>query len=264
MAGKYKDYILGSGELEFAKSSVAGAPPLGTAAYRYLGNSPSVSQAQSATSLDHFDADHGLKQKDDSVILQLDRTGKFKLDSNDSKNLCLFYFAEETTLAQAAQTGVAETLDASPGARVQLGTSVNPSGLRGISNLVVKDHTTPTTTYAAGTDYLLDADSGRISYPDGTTIPDGGKVDVTFDAESASRIQIVSSADALIEGSLRFKATNPKGTKYDYFWPYVQLSPDGDYNLKGDTWAEMNFNMSINAPGDGRAAMYIDGQPNFI
>ena len=118
-------------------SLVQGAPPLASAAFRYLGNTPELSQAQSSTKLDHFDADHGLRQKDDSIILQLDRTGKFKADSMDVENLALFFLANNTTYSQTAATAVVETPTVSPGTGVQLGTSVNASGLRGITNLVV-------------------------------------------------------------------------------------------------------------------------------
>jgi hypothetical protein len=243
---------------------VQGAPPLASAAFRYLGNTPELSQAQSSTKLDHFDADHGLRQKDDSIILQLDRTGKFKADSMDVENLALFFLANNTTYSQAAGTDIAETPTVSPGTGVQLGTSVNASGLRGISNLVVTNFTTPATTYAAGTDYLLDAETGWLKFPEGSTIPAATKITATFDAAEGTRVQVISTQNALLEGSLKFIANNAKGTKRDYFWPYVQLSPDGDFAMKGDTWMEMNFNFDILTPGDGRAAMYIDGRPNAI
>lgn len=264
MAGKYKDYTLGSGELHWAMSTVQGAPPIALAPFRYLGNTPELSQAQSSTKLDHFDADHGVKQKDDSIILQLDRTGKFKADSMDVENLALFFLANNTTYSQAAATAVVETPTISPGDGFQLGTSVNPSGLRGITNYVMTDFATPATTYQAGTDYLLDPETGWVKIPTGSAIPAATKVTNTFDATASTRIQIISTQNALLEGAMKFIATNAKGTKRDYFWPYVQLSPDGDFTMKGDTWMEMNFNFDILTPGDGRAAMYIDGRPNAI
>jgi hypothetical protein len=264
MAGKFKDYVLGSGELHWALSLTQGAPPLASAAYRYLGNTPELSQAQSSTKLDHFDADHGLKQKDDSIILQLDRTGKFKADSMDVANLALFFLADSTTFSQSAATAVAEPLTVSPGTGVQLGTTINPSGLRDISNLVVNLTDTPATVYTAGSDYLLDAETGWVKFPEGTTIPADTGITATFDAAAGTRVQVVSSQNALLEGSLKFLSNNPKGTKRDFLWPYVQLTPDGDFVMKGDTWQEMNFNFDVLTPGDGRAAMYIDGRPNAI
>lgn len=264
MAGKYKDYTLGSGELHWALSIVQGVPPLRDASFRYFGNSPELSQAQSSTKLDHFDADHGLKQKDDSVILQLDRTGKFKLDSMDVENVALFFLANNSTYSQSALVATVETPTVSPGYGIQLGTSIAPSGLRNISNLVVNDFLTPATIYVAGVDYVLDPVSGWLKFPIGSTIPAATKVTATFDSAVGTRTQIISTQNALLEGSLKFISYNPKGTRRDFFWPYVQLTPEGDFTMKGDTWQEMSFNFDILTPGDGRAAMYIDGAPNAI
>lgn len=264
MSGKYKDYTLGSGELHWALSTVQGAPPLANAAYRYLGNTPELSQAQSSTKLDHFDADHGLKQKDDSIILQLDRTGKFKCDSLDVENLALFFLANNSTYSQSATTATSEASTVSPGTGIQLGSSVSPSGLRGITNLVVTNTTTPATVYAAGTDYLLDADTGWLKIPTGSSIPAATGITSVFDSAANTRVQVISTQNALLEGSLKFISNNAKGTKRDFLWPYVQLTPEGDFAMKGDTWAEMSFNFDILTPGDGRAAMYIDGRANQI
>lgn len=264
MSGKYKDYTLGSGELHWALSTSQGAPPLANAAFRYLGNTPELSQAQSSTKLDHYDADHGLKQKDDSIILQLDRTGKFKCDSLDVENLALFFLANNSTYSQTATTGTVENPIVSPGTSVQLGTSISPSGLRGITNLVVNLFSTPATVYTAGTDYLLDPDTGWLKFPIGSAIPAATKIIATFDAAANTRVQVISTQNALLEGSLKFVSNNPKGTKRDFLWPYVQLTPAGDFAMKGSTWSEMDFNFEILTPGDGRAAMYIDGRANTI
>lgn len=264
MAGKFKDYVLGSGELHFALSTSAGVAPAASAVFRYLGNTPELSQATSSTKLDHFDADHGLKQKDDSIILTLDRTGKFQVDSMDVENLALFFLANNTTYSQSAATDISETPTVSPGDGFQLGSSINPSGVREITSLAVTNFTTPATTYVAGTDYTFDAETGWVKIPTTSSIPPATKITAKFSATAGSRVQVVSTQNALLEGSLKFVAQNAKGTNRDFLWPYVQLTPDGDFSMKGDTWMAMNFNFDILSPGDGRVAMYIDGRPNPV
>lgn len=264
MSGPYKNYTLGRGELSFAQSITQGAAPLPGAAFRYLGNSPDLSQTASSTNLDHYDSDHGIKVKDDSIILQFDRTGKFSLDSMDVANLAMYFIAQSTNFQQAAITAKVENVTVGPDTAFQLGTSVNALGVKNVSTVTAKNHTTPATIYVPGTDFIVDPASGWVKIPTGSAIPAGTSVDFTFDAAASSRIQLATTNNVLLEGALKFRSFNPKGPKYDYFWPYVQLTPDGDFTMKGDTWQQMNFNFSILDPSDGRASMYLDGAPVVV
>lgn len=264
MTGKYKAYTIGRGELSFARSAVSGAAPLAAAMFRYLGNSPELSQAQSPTKLDHYDADHGLKVKDDSILLQLDRTGKFKLDSMDVENIAMQFVTKAQNYAQEAAVDIVETVDVVPGYGFQLGTSVNAMGLRNLTDIAAAGVGGTPPTYTAGVDYVVDPATGWVKIPDGSSIipvdpATSTPVEFTFSAAATERVQIISASDALLEGALRYRSTNVKGPRHDYFWPYVQISPDGDFSMKGDTWLEMSFTFDILDPSDGRASMYIDG-----
>ena len=42
--------------------------------------------------------------------------------------------------------------------------------------------------------------------------------------------------------------------------PLVELSPNGDFDLKGDTWRQIPFNLKVLKRGS-LAALYIDGVP---
>jgi hypothetical protein len=264
MSGKNKLYTIGRGELNFAQSTVAGAAPLAAAMFRYLGNSPDTSFSSSPTKLDHYDADHGLKVKDDSVTLQFDRTGKFTLDSMDVANVAMQFLAHASVYSQAAATAVDEPVTASPGMGFQLGTSINPMGLKNVSNVTAANTATPATTYAAGTDFVVDPVSGWVKIPDGSVIAANTGVTFTFDAAAGTRDQVISASDVTLEGALRWRSYTIKGAKYDYFMPYVNIVPDGDFVLKGDTWQQMSFTFDILDPSDGRAMLYIDGQPQLV
>ena len=55
-------------------------------------------------------------------------------------------------------------------------------------------------------------------------------------------------------------AYNPQGKNYDWFMPYVKLSPNGDFALKGDEWQQIPFSVEI-LKKSGYEALYIDGRP---
>lgn len=53
-------------------------------------------------------------------------------------------------------------------------------------------------------------------------------------------IAIVGRSDT-IYGALFFESDNPVGDNKNYWWPYVSLTPNGNYALKGDAWQVMSF-----------------------
>lgn len=227
---------------------------------RYFGNTPSFSLTIESESLDHFDADDGVRVKDDSVLLELNRTGAFVTDNIDPDNVALFLLGSASTQVQAAATGATETISGVKKDRYyQLGaTTGNPSGVRSVSNVVISVGGSGKT---AGTDFTVDAELGRIYIVPGGTIADGDALSVTYDVAAKSRQQIITAASSTIDGALRFVATNPKGTLLDYYMPYVRLSPNGEYALKGEEWQQIGFNLDIQKLDDSTESIYVDGRP---
>src|SRR5712664_4081121 len=102
-----QNYTLGKGELYFAPFLSGTQIPDGE---RYLGNTPEMTLVIQATNLDHFNSDHGIRQKDDSVVLEVTRNGKFTCDNIDIKNLAVFFFGAASILADTARTVVDEPI----------------------------------------------------------------------------------------------------------------------------------------------------------
>ena len=258
-----KNYTLGRGRVffdRFPPNVVVGALTRGDGE-RYLGNTPEFSTTSESEDLEHFDSDSGIRTKDDSVQLTLDRSGAFACDNIDRENIALYFLGTASELVQASAIGVVNTF---PGAKrrrmLQLGvTAGNPSGVRGVSNVVVRNGVAFADTVTQLNNYQVDEVRGRIYIEDASVIDDED-IQVTFDVAANTRERIVSGSQA-IYGSLRFVADNPKGPNRDYFLPYVKLSPDGDYNLKGDEWQQMNFNFEVLKKASNVEAMYIDGPP---
>lgn len=252
---------LGRGELWFAQYLPGTLTPGGE---RYLGNSPEFSATLATTNLDHTDSDHGINEKDFSIPLTIDRTGNFTTDNIDPKNVAIFFFGTSNIFTVAGGAVAAE-----PHVNIQLGTSYqlgmsnsNPSGARALSSTtlpVVTDFTTPATMYVAGTDYTIDLELGRFTPLEDGAIPEGGGVNIAYTTTASSRTRIISGSTA-ISGALRYIAYNPAGEQLDWYMPYVKLTPNGDYALKGDTFQTIPFNLEI-LKKSPMEAIYIDGRP---
>lgn len=253
------NYTLGRGELHFASFLTATDTPGGE---RYIGNSPEVSFTIETENLDHFNSDHGVREKDESIPLQTNRTGAFTTDNVSPENLALFFLGSSTALAVVGATVTDESITGvQPGLHYQLGRTANdPVGARGLDDSSPPSVTDDpmTTTYVEGTDYTIDLALGRITILEGGGIAADDDILVTYTTLSSTRPRIISGSKP-VEGALHYIADNPAGENFDVYFPWVKLTPNGDYNLKGDEWQTIPFNIEI-LKQSGKEAVYIDGR----
>ena len=258
-ADKINNYTLGRGEMHFGQYKKGTTVPRGE---RYLGNSPEVSYTATQESLDHYSSDRGVRVKDASVVLQQDYAGAFGLDSIDMPNLAMFFLGDSTTLTTATRAVVAEAhTDIEQGCSYQLGTSAaDPSGVRQVSDVVLANTTTPANVPVLGVDYVVDEALGRVTIMEGSTmLLDGNAFSAAYTVDASTRDQVISKGNT-IEGAMRYIANNPAGKNIDYFMPYVKITPNGDFNIKGDDWQTMTFTIEILKKG-ALEAIYADGRP---
>lgn len=264
MAFPDKNYVLGRGKLYFAQFAPGTRVKQG--GQEYFGNTPEFSTTSESENLDHFDADNGVRVKDDSVLLELNRTGAFTTDHISPKNLAKWFLGVDSIVSQGILTAVTQAIaGAQRGARYQAGaTLVNPAGVRGLSSMTASVTTTTPVPLVAGVDYTVNLDTGGFFIlPTTTLVADDGSdtVTITYAATTATTYnQVVSGSNAQIEGELFFEATNPKGLRFDYFYPFVQLSPDGDFQLKGDEWQVLGFTFEALKLNDTTETVYISGR----
>jgi hypothetical protein len=116
--------------------------------------------------------------------------------------------------------------------------------------------------FVLDTDYKINLDTGRLTILGTGSIPDATDLDITYQARAATRDRVLSGTKA-VEGALMYEANNPKGKNFDYYMGYVQISPNGDYALKGDEWQQIPFNLQILKPRSGVAAILMDGRPVY-
>ena len=246
---------LGRGKVYFSLFKTGTYTPSG---YRYVGNTPAFSLNQENETLEHYSSDEGIREKDNEVILQTNVTGSLTMDDIQPENLALFFFGSSSVLAQTSATGQTETfVDVIEGHSYMVGVSdLNPTGVRSLTNVVVKVGATAKTL---NTDYTLNAELGMITIVEGGGINTGDDVIVEYDRSAKSRKQIISGTDQ-IEGAVLFESTNEVGERFDYLIPRVKLSPNGEFALKTDEWQQLPISVEVlKVPNKSR--IYIDGRP---
>lgn len=252
------NYTLGRGELHFAQFKPNTRTPGGE---RYIGNSPEFTATIENENLDHFNSDRGVREKDESIALQTNRTATFTTDNVSPENLALFFFGSKTALTSAGGPVSDEAFEGvEKGLSYQLGaTNANPAGARNVSTVVIKDEAEPATTFTEGTDYTVDLTLGRFTVLEGGAITEGANLLADYEEQGGTRERVVSGSQA-IEGQLRYIAYNPAGKQFDWVMPWVKITPNGDFALKGDEWQTIPFTVEI-LRKEGLEAIYIDGRP---
>lgn len=376
-----KNYTLGRGKIHFSRFKTNTQVPSG---FFYIGNTPEFNLTIESETLDHFDSDEGVREKDDSVPLETTRTGSLITDNIDPKNVALFFFGEASTVTQISATTQNETLESViAGHSYKLGISAsNPTGYFGINpagfNVSLADETlvaaTGTLTFSGtgtdgdtitigditytlravpaapydvdiggtatatgdnleaaingdagegttygtgtephpdvtaanaagvitvtasvtgtagnsivtveagsasswgaatltggtgasfieGTDYTMNYDTGLLSFVEGGAITTGSDIEVDYAIRGHTRDRVISGSQP-VEGAMMYVAFNPKGKNFDYYLPYVKITPNGDYALKGDEWQQIPFTIEALKPTNGDA-IYMDGRPVY-
>ena len=255
-----KNYTLGAGKLYFDRMDDDGNL---TGEY-YIGNTTSLTGSTDETREEHYSSDEKERAKDASVVTQSDQTVGFTTDDIQPENLALLWKGTAETLAVAADPSVEETIAVMRGRWYQLGASpTSPTGARSITlTSVTDDEVAPVAIPggAGGANYDVDLELARIFIKeDAPDIVDGDEIIVTYAVGAHSRTVIISKGET-IRGALRYIADNTAGENRDDYWPLVDLSPDGDYEFKADSWSEMSFTGEV-LKKEGYEKHYVDGRP---
>lgn len=253
------NYTLGRGKVYFSRFIDGTEDPEG---FRYLGNTPEFSLTIESNDLDHFSSDEGIRELDDSVPLEVTRTGSLTTDNISAENVALFFFGSTEALTQTVVASGTETLaNVKAGHGYLLGvTDLNPSGYMGINTtgfLVKKG----LTTLVSGTDYTMDFDSGFVTFIEGGAVADDDDIDVTYAVKASTRERVISGSSP-VTGALLFITKNPKGTDSRWLMNKIKMAPNGDYALKGDDWQQIPLSLSI-LKKEGDEAIYRDGLPVY-
>lgn len=256
------NYTLGRGEVWFSRfiDTVTYDPE----GFRYIGNTPEMSLTIESETLDHYNSDRGIREKDDSVPLEVNRTGSLTTDNIDPENVALFFFGTASSETTAGSTGNTDAITSIKLDRAYMigATSSNPAGVFGLdsggTNTV---EISGGATLVEGTDYEIDYDNGMITFLSGGTVAEDDDIDITYDLAANTRSRVISGS-APVEGAMIYRTVNPKGEDCTFYFPYVKISPNGDYALKGDEWQQIPMSLEV-LKLSSREAIYRDGDPVY-
>lgn len=142
-------YMIPRGRVYFDPFDAAGV----LTGERDLGNCPDVTINIASQKAEHYSSTTGLRQKDKSVVVQVDRTGNLACDNVTLENAAMFFSGSVEAVTQAGGSASNEALEVISGRFYQLGqTTANPAGARHISSVVVE---ADAAAWAADTAYAL-------------------------------------------------------------------------------------------------------------
>lgn len=114
-----------------------------------------------------------------------------------------------------------------------------------MANVSVEDADTPGTFYTMGTDYTVNAASGRIMIVSGGAIVDGTNLEVTFSHLAETYKMIEGLTETTVEGEFTYISDNPVGGQLELRVWRLSLTPTGDTAFIGDDWSTLGFEGEI-------------------
>lgn len=230
-----------------------------------FGNCPDFNITIESEKSDHYSSESGLRQKDASVTVEVNRTATITCDNISAANLARYLAGTVETVTQASGSVTDETITVYKGRQYQLGkTESNPAGVRNITDVVVTN-SGATVTYVLNTDYAVDLELGRLQILADGAITDAAsiKVDYTRPAKTWTRIKTGSNTE--LAGAIRVISDNASGENRDFYMPKVNLTPNGELPvITSDTdYVSMEFTVEILKPSNADA-IYVDGRPLVV
>ncbi|AOH36878.1 hypothetical protein BGP89_11365 [Luteimonas sp. JM171] len=254
---------IGAGRLYFEITNALGVPIDGGGEV-YLGDSPGFALTVESESLEDWTSDGPIAEKDVDVAIRVNRSFNLTTKNISFENLGLFVIGTAAQVQQAAGSVTDEEIaSVTPGRFYQLGaTSGNPTGVRGVTSVVVTDDDVSPVTFDLNDDYELDAATGRIRIVEGGAITQGTTLLVSYTTPANTRGQVTTDNLGAKYGRLRYVEDATFGEPKDVYAPFVQLKPTGELPFKSrDSVQQMGWEVSVQSPPAGGSALYIDGRP---
>ncbi len=232
--------VIGRGELyfdRFAAGTLKGEGEL------YLGNTPGFTVSRTVEEVERFTSYGGQQIQIDSLITREVHSADITTDNIDMENVALWFGSEADKTGQVALGDITETIVVRKGRWYQLGTTVEPFGVRHIEPDIV--FTRNGATLDVGVNLILDRVEGRFYVMDSAAnVVDGDTLSVTFQWRQSFSIDVVDSGEEVV-GALRYISKNAVGPSISYFFPYVRLKPASQIDFKADDWQDLSFDVDI-------------------
>lgn len=249
-----RNIVLGAGRIFFDEGPGAGE--------LYIAETPGFGLNVASESVEIMSDDGPVAESLVNVTKSVSRNFSLTTKNITDDALALFVMGDKSTKTTTVATVPGKAINggvALDGGRwYQLGVdSTHPAGIREIGSVAIK---TGGTTHALTTDYVLDADTGRIYVVPGGGC-DGAICTSDYATTASSWSQVASNDTGAKRGALRFVADNTAGENRDVFIPDCVMEPNGELPFKSrDNAQQMGFTVKVQKPDDGRASVYINGR----
>lgn len=245
--------VLGRGEVYFDRFLPGTRTGTGE---RYIGNTPAFQVARTIERVGRARSYRGRKVETPGHVISESHKVNFTTDNISMENVAEWYGDENSTSSIIAPIGlIDETFLMRRGRYYQLGSTIEPSGVRGVENVTL---IRGTVEIPMAGNYEVDRAEGRIYLlPAALNILDNTQISVRFEYRRQRRLKVVSQPNE-IHGALRFRSLNPYGPRKHLFMPFVRLMPRGSIDLKGDEYQQMMFEATAMRLGPNVEQVYID------
>lgn len=254
-----RNIVLGSGRVFFDKFDTNGDPT----GERYVAETPGFAFTVNQESVEILSDDGPVAESLVNVTKQVTREFSLTTKNITDESLALFLIGEVASQSTTAGAVTGTAINGGNGVKqghwYQLGVSANqPTGVRAITGVAIKEGVT---THVAGTDYVLDADLGRIYIVPGGGIADDDVITADYTKTAVAWSEVTSSDLGAATGALRYVADNTAGENRDIYIPNCVMAPTGEAAFKSrDAAQTLGFTVKVQKPDDGRASVYINGR----
>lgn len=237
------DLMLGKGKVYFDRFDSGGA----SIGERFLGeveafeitpNDERIKKYSHATAAAPLIAD---------ALVRRTMTLKMTVAEFSKENFALALMGDNSALAQGSGSVTTEAISgANQGYYYKLAN-------RQVSAVVVSG-TGGTPTYVVGTDYEVDAITGRIYIVPGGSIADDTDLEVDYDYAADISETVRGGTASKIEGFVRFIGDPSQGPKWEAEVWKVSISPTGTIALIGDEFASAEISAEVEDDSENHAA----------
>lgn len=269
------DFNLGRG-IVYASALDANDLPVG---FRDLGNATAFSTEVTTEYLEHRSMRSGLTDVDRRVLTSRDTNVSFTLDEyTNFDNLALFLMGDAVAYTNPCVAGFTSAELVAPGGVTSSSKGkwfdlFNPnvdSNARiydvKTANLTLTSTNATPVTLVDGTDYVLDAEIGRVQLLDsseiGDIISDGEGIDIAYTADTTAKgvDEVRGLTQDSIRVAIKFIGVNPANNdqKIEHHFHVVEINPDGATEMISDDWTTFGFS------GKAIASSHVDANAPVV
>jgi len=215
------DYFSGGGKLYFSERQSDGSD----GALLYFGRTSGITLSSSIEYKDAYNSEGITQLLGNRLPAKTDVSATFTTDQVDVKSLSIAFKGAEIDVTQAAVTDEPSVVySVTAGGYVDL-------GVYNITSMIVMDDT-DTTTYAEGTDYNINKNSGLLEIIDGGTILTGDDLHLTTTYPEYIYTGVAGFKKSVLEGKFVVITETDTVNNYKVIVKRMSVSMDGDFNLK--------------------------------